>query len=232
MTDGKWMQNAIKFVSFTAMIFAVIACGNKQNESDTAKMQRDVTVPQGKTMLWNGSDFSNWVFVLEDTTVDPMDVWSIKDGVIHCAGNPFGYMRTKAKYSNYALHVEWRWPKEKTNSGVFLFMNGPDKVWPDTLVECQLEAGNAGDFVSFPGLTIHELAGKNSRVIPKKEKSNERPIGEWNTYDIRCSGDSVKVYVNGTFQNEASGFSVTSGSIGIQSEGKGIEFRNVYVEPL
>lgn len=226
------LNSMMSILGLALTILVLIACGGQSNQKNTAQMQKGVTVPQNKIVLWNGKDFSNWVFVLEDSTVDPMDVWSVRDGVIHCAGDPMGYMRTKNKYANYALHVEWRWPEVKSNSGVFLFMNGPDKVWPDTLVECQLQAGNAGDLVSFPGLKIRALEGKNSRVVPKQSASNERPVGEWNSYDIRSDGDTLTVNVNGKLQNKVVGFSVASGSIGLQGEGNDVEFRNVYVEPL
>ena len=67
--------------------------------------------------LFNGKDLTNWVFYLKDKTVDPATVFTVQNGVIHISGNPFGYMRTKDTYSDYRLHVEWRWPSEATNSG-------------------------------------------------------------------------------------------------------------------
>ena len=60
--------------------------------------------------LFNGKDLSNWNFVVDKNSVPADQVFSVRDGVIHIKGNPFGYMYTKEKYSNYKLHVEWRWP--------------------------------------------------------------------------------------------------------------------------
>ena len=40
------------------------------------------------------------------------------------------------------------------------------------------------------------------------------------------------VRVNGVLQNEVTGASVRSGAIGLQAEGKLVEFRNLVVEPL
>jgi hypothetical protein len=42
----------------------------------------------------------------------------------------------------------------------------------------------------------------------------------------------VIIRVNGVLQNEATGTSVDSGAIGLQAEGKVVEFRNIYLEPL
>ena len=36
------------------------------------------------------------------------DVWSIRDGVLHCKGKPTGYIRTDKDFDNYVLTVEQR----------------------------------------------------------------------------------------------------------------------------
>jgi len=38
--------------------------------------------------------------------------WSVKDGVMHANRSLGGYARTNVSYRDYALHVEWRWPKD------------------------------------------------------------------------------------------------------------------------
>jgi hypothetical protein len=45
-------------------------------------------------------------------------------------------------------------------------------------------------------------------------------------------GNTVIIRVNGVLQNQAAGTSVDSGAIGLQAEGKVVEFRNIYLEPL
>jgi hypothetical protein len=181
-----------------------------------------------KVVLFNGKDLSNWSFRLRDKSVDPSQVFTIKDGVINISGSPFGYMRTNGSYSDYTLHVEYRWPVEASNSGIFIHAQLPDTIWPKC-IECQLQAGKAGDFVLMGGSGMNEATGKNARMIPKKAESTEKPAGEWNTMEIICNANSVEVWVNGTMQNKGTGLSVTSGSICLQSEGKDIQFRNVYL---
>ncbi len=190
-----------------------------------------------KKMLWNGKDFSGWKLYVENKDVDVLDVWSVRDGVIHCKGEPDGYMRTEADYSNYKLHLEWRWVGKPTNSGVLLHAGGPDKVWP-RCIEAQLKSGNAGDFVLIGGTGIKvggkfiQDVGEEYVVVPKREESSERAPGQWNTYDIVCEGDSILCYVNGVLQNEGTGATQTSGKICLQSEGSPIEFRNIHIESL
>lgn len=184
-----------------------------------------------KIQLFNGKDLGNWIFKLKDPAVDPASVFSIKNGVIHITGNPFGYMRTKDSYSDYKLHVEWRWPAEPTNSGVFVNAQTPDSVWLKC-IECQLQSGNAGDFVCMNGADMLERTDKTKPFVKKREASSEKPAGEWNTMEVICIGNTIQVSVNGTIQNKGTDVSVTQGSICLQSEGKDVEFRNVYLTSL
>ena len=179
--------------------------------------------------LLNDQNLEGWQPCLKDTSVDPATVWSIKDGVLRCEGTPRGYLRTKEVYSNYKLHLEWRWPEKPTNSGVLLHISKPDKVWPKS-IEAQLMNRNAGDFYSIDGTTFNELT--DGRRVPKKHESNEKEPGQWNTYDIICKDNTITLYVNGLLQNTATQTSVDSGMIALQSEGSPIEFRNVILTPL
>ena len=164
--------------------------------------------PKQKVMLWNGKNFSGWKLYVPDETVDVDEVWTVKDGVVHCAGKPNGYMRTMRKYKDYRLHMEWRWAGEPANSGVLLHISGPDQIWP-RCVESQLMAGNAGDLVIIGGTGItvdgqdKQDAEKPYVIIPKKEQSSEKPAGQWNTYEIYCEKDTIRCFVNGVLQARA-----------------------------
>lgn len=191
---------------------------------------------QTRVVLFNGHDLSGWVPYASDVDADVPSIWSVRDGVLHCTGAPNGYLRTEADYRDYQLHLEWRWVEEASNSGVFVHLTGEDKLWPE-LIECQLWSGNAGDLVLFPGTSITyngetRTTEKSFLDLARREPSSENPVGEWNSYDIVCRGDTIRCSVNGVFQNEGTGASETWGEIGLQSEGGPIEFRNIYIEPL
>jgi len=49
---------------------------------------------------------------------------------------------------------------------------------------------------------------------------------------VECAGNNVKVFVNGKLVNEGTECNLSSGMIGIQSEGAEIEVRKIFVEPV
>jgi len=183
--------------------------------------------------LFNGKDLSNWEFVVDGNSVPADQVYSVEDGCILVQGMPFGYMYTKKTYRNYTLNVEWRWVDEPTNSGIFLIIAETTNPFPNG-IECQLAAGNAGDFVLLGGSDMLEYKTPEGRerprfpVIRKREESSEKPAGEWNKAKIIVNEGKITVYINDVFQNEATN-PVKEGHIGLQSEGKRINFRNVTV---
>ena len=68
--------------------------------------------------------------------------------------------------------------------------------------------------------------------VPMHGQSNEKPVGEWNTNVTVCAGNDVKACINGKFMNEITECTISSGFIGIQSEGGEIEIRKMSLEPL
>jgi len=224
--------NALRFLIFALIILTVTSSGiygqSRQKNTKSQKSRRSEKVAD--IQLFNGRNLSNWVFQLRDPVVDPATVFMVHDGVIHITGNPFGYMRTKDSYSEYKLHVEWRYPGEASNSGVFIHAQLPDTIWIRSF-ECQLAAGNAGDFICMNGTTMNEQKN-NSRVVKKMAASSEKPAGEWNTMEVTCKSNTIEVTVNGILQNKATGISQSKGHICLQSEGKDIEFRNVFITKL
>ncbi len=214
------MKTLFKSVLFFAVVFLVLSCGSEK-----------------KTVLFNGQDLTNWTIFTGDEDVDPGDVFWVEDGILNTSGEPFGYLRSKESYSNYKLHVEWRWPGEPTNSGVLLHVQGSDRIFPHC-IECQLMHGNAGDIVLMgagAGVTVRDssyLVTSDERFylsIPKFEDSSEKAAGEWNSYDITSLNGELEIVVNGVVQHTATEVTMNEGNIALQSEGSPLQFRNIYL---
>jgi hypothetical protein len=192
--------------------------------------------------LFNGTSLDGWGYYLVNPNVKMTDVWSVKDGVLICKGEPAGYLATEKDYTNFKLIVEWRWPEGKKpgNSGVLMRVTGEPKALPKC-VEAQLQHENAGDFWAFHGFKI---SGEPARTIQKKDeqygevtgirkiKGNEKKPGEWNTCEITAEGGAVTVAVNGEVLNKAADCEVVAGKIALQSEGGEIHFRRVELTPI
>jgi hypothetical protein len=193
-----------------------------------------------KVDLFNGENLDNWNIFVSTDDVKPSDLFWVEDGVINTSGKPKGYIRTKEVYSNYKLHVEWRWVEEPTNSGVLIHVQGDDMLWPLS-IECQLMNEKAGDLVLFgkgTGITIKDSTylfrseEKRNAVIGKFDAVSENPAGEWNSYEITSLDGTLEVIVNGVLQNAGTDMTPTSGNILLQSEGSPMQFRNIYLENL
>jgi len=198
---------------------------------------------KGSTQLFNGKDLQGWKCVLADSKVKMEDVWSVKDGVIICKGDPIGYLYQDIAYTNFDLVVEYRWaPGAKPgNSGLFSRINGQPRALP-RCVETQLKHGSAGDILTLQGMNMstnqprsffiknHALAGDIAGVNKLEDK--EKAPGEWNRVEIQARGSQYTVWMNGQKINEATDIEVTSGPVGLQSEGGEIHFRSVNVIPM
>jgi len=196
--------------------------------------------------LFNGENLEGWSHRLwaEDgsaATLTKEDVWSVKDGVLICKGQPLGYLQTDSSYRDYVLNLEWRWPDQPTNSGVLLRIAAEPETFLPKCVEAQLQHGSAGDLYGFFGSSLSGDPERYNLIETKKIgnfhavgkiKALENPPGEWNHYRIEVKGDTIKVFINGELANEADGLDVVAGPIGLQSEGSEIHFRNIRLEPL
>ncbi len=200
--------------------------------------------PVGEPLpLFDGKSLDGWRYYLEDHLVGMEDVWSVRDGLLICKGEPLGYLYTKRPFKNFRLLVEWRWaPGTKPgNSGVLMRINGKPMPLPRCL-EAQLMSGNAGDLYGFHGMKLagdearfreaegHAIGG-HLRGVSKITGAEKEP-GQWNTYDIHVEGANIKVRINDQLANEATGAELVAGPIGLQSEGGEIHFRKLVITPL
>jgi len=185
------------------------------------------------------------------------DTWTWKAGVLLCSGKPIGVMRTREKFTNFELVVEWRHLRSGGNSGVFAWV--PDEALaqlkPDALpeygIEVQMldhgfreqyekESGRKGDWFTTHGdifavgkskLTpFPPLSPDGSRSFPRKERS--RGVHEWNHYYVRGINGELRLWVNGEEVSGGRDASPRTGYLCLEAEGSPVEFRNIRLREL
>lgn len=184
-------------------------------------------------VLLHRNDLDGWKVFPESKSAD-QPTWSVKDGVLNCAGTPVGYLATEKKFQDFELEVEWRFLSEKGagNSGVLLLVQDKDEVWPRSM-EAQLESRHAGDIWNigdFPAKV--DAARTQGRRTERRGACAEKPLNDWNRYRIVCAGGRLELYVNGELQNVATDVGNLPGRIALQSEGSFIQFRNIRIRSV
>jgi hypothetical protein len=148
---------------------------------------------------------------------------------IVCDGNGgHEWLRFNRELTNFTFHVKWRFTpvttaNPKYNSGVFFRNNLDGSIWH------QAQTTQAGGYIF--GLT--PVDGKPTRFNLQKDMTENRvkAAGEWNTFDIRCVGDTCTLAVNGKVVNTAK-VGQTKGYVGLESEGYLITFKDFRLREL
>jgi hypothetical protein len=164
--------------------------------------------------------------------VAPAAIWSVRDGVIVCAGKPNGFLRSRKTYRNFVLRAEWRFepegwkgaPVKWPNAGFFIFAGEVKDGWPMSL-EVQGYHGEAGSLFGVRGGKV-EGAKRGPFVTDRP------PLGSWDKYEITAREGSVRVVLNGKLVNEGSNAVPSEGNICLQSEGWPVWYRNVEIREL
>jgi hypothetical protein len=111
----------------------------------------------------------------------------------------------------------------KYNSGVFFRNNDDGAIWH------QAQTGAAGGYIF--GVTPVEGKPKSFNLRNEMKENRMKPAGQWNTYDIRCVGDTCTLNVNGMIVSTVK-LSVDKGYVGLESEGYQITFKDMKLRQL
>lgn len=188
--------------------------------------------------------------------------------VIHISGDIFASLATKAEYANYHLRLEFKWGEKvygKRNSGLLYHSYGPfgaafgtwmaniehqlmhdnlgdTYLMANTWCETKVQKGDDGKtfFYNPNGQVAAFSETDNGRSI-KKMKDAEKPLGEWNTVDLYCFGQTSVHVVNGQVVmintncskiENGQKIPLTKGKIQLQSEGGEFFIRKVEIEKI
>ena len=192
--------------------------------------------PSGWVDIMPHDSFQGWtrVAIPPDKPLDPVSQWKLpKDrGTILCEGDHgHEWLRYDRELANFLLHVEWRFEKREGlkgyNSGVFVRNDLDGRVWH------QAQVGTLA-FIFGQTLWHGELSPAIDEMWknPPPEVNPLHPIGEWNTYEIRCDGPKITLWVNDILTGQFGVPEVPKGYFGMEAEGYRIEFRNIKLKAL
>jgi hypothetical protein len=185
--------------------------------------------PNGSLPLKVGN-LTGWNAFFQNGNAQAEDEFSITSkGVLSLQASHEGYLRTEKPYQDFVLTFDWRFPRggkqSGSGSGILLGL-GDEDGWLSQGVEVQIASRNCGDLWVYDGIRFdgQTSEGRFGRV-PKKMGA-EKPIGEWNAYEIRCEGRKISVRLNGKLVNEATSDRPITGRMGLISQGTEVEFRD------
>ena len=177
------------------------------------------------------------------------DGFELQDGVLaFLAAGSSPYLKTKDDFQDFELRLDFK-TAFMANSGLFLRAARTDKDPAYSGCEIQILDDFNWEEVTQSTLRPYQFTGSLYGAVPAGDHGALRPIGWWNTYQVRYEGSQLTVRLNGhelysvdTHSLEANppfADRATTGFIGLQRhapsqvEGRAYAwFRNVYVREL
>jgi hypothetical protein len=186
--------------------------------------EADCRPETGYVPLFDGSSTAGWRqagpggFTLGDGTLTSQGGL----GMLWYSGREFT--------GDYSLKLDWRMDGDD-NSGVLVGFPASDDPWSAVHngYEVQIDATDSAD------RTTGAVYGFRSADVAARDAALNPP-GEWNTYEIRVTGERLEVFLNGRkindFTNTDPARSLAQGYVGLQNHGDGdqVSFRNVRVK--
>lgn len=208
----------------------------------------------GETVLFDGSGLEAWEFArgaweIEDdgSLVCRMETVEGDDGTTKA--RPMGYIWTREDFGDFELSLSYKL-SEAANSGVFYRVDKRDPVHLGMEVQLMDDAGWQKE--KGPLEARKRNGSFYEGLAPEAEPA--KPVGEWNTFELRCVGPLMTCRINGVRVFEAdvddwseagrnpdggpNKFKVAikdkprSGRIGLQNHGQVVWFRDIKVKRL
>ncbi|WP_395570405.1 lectin [Streptomyces sp. BK79] len=184
----------------------------------------DCRAETGYTALFDGSSTSGW------KQAGPGG-FTLADGTLTSHGGlGMHWYSAKEFTGDYSLKLDWKAAGDD-NSGVFIGFPASDDPWTavNNGYEIQIDATDAAE------RTTGAVYGFQSADVAARDAALNPP-GEWNTYELRVTGERLEIFLNGSkindFTNTDPARSLRQGHIGIQNHGDGddVSFRNIRIK--
>lgn len=184
----------------------------------------------GFVSLFDGKTLDGWI---GDTKG-----YVVEDGLLVC--KPGGNLYTEKEYADFIFRFDFKLTPG-ANNGVGI-RTPSDCNAAYCAMEIQILDNTAKQYEHLQPYQYH---GSIYGVVPAK-RGFLKPVGEWNTEEIRCQGSRVTITLNGTVIVDADlaeidepmdhrdhpGLHREKGHIGFLGHGTRVEFRNIRIKEL
>jgi Domain of Unknown Function (DUF1080) len=208
-------------------------------------------VDPGFTQLFNGKDFSGWVYGRRPDGKENRSGkgYQIDNGVIFSTKEDGGNLFTEKTYADFVFRFEFKLTENANNGiGIRAPLQG-DSAYLGMEIQVLDDSGS-----QYKNLEPGQYHGSIYKVVPAK-RGFQKPVGEWNTEEITAKGRHITVKLNGTTIVDADldsvkdeailkehrdltkpegsrGIANTTGHIGLLGHGARVEFRNLRIKEL
>ena len=249
------MSRAIRFAAVTTLsaCFAsalVYAADKPAGESakPAASAAGSAATDEGFTPLFNGKDLTGWVYGSKKDKAGKVDEnkagagYQVKEGgVLYSTVKDGGNLYTEKEYADFVFRFEFKLTPNANNGVAIRAPLTGDSAYAGMEVQILDDSGDKYAGKLKPG----QFHGSVYLVFPAKPGSL-KPVGEWNTEEIRVEGTKIRVTVNGQVIVDADindvkdeailkkhpGLKNKKGHIGFLGHGAEVEFRNIRVKEL
>src|SRR6266545_1948571 len=204
----------------------------------------------GFTPLFNGKDLTGWVYGTRRGAPNKTgECYQVANGVLFTTKEDGGNLFTEKEYADFILRFEFKLTENANNGiGIRAPLEG-DVAYVGMEIQVLDDSGS-----QYTNLLPGQYHGSIYRVVPAK-RGFQKPVGEWNSEEIRAQGRHITVILNGTTIVDANlddvkdeevlkehrdlskpegsrGIANTKGHIGLLGHGARVEFRNIRVKEL
>ena len=247
------------------IVSLLVACMMIISSGSLTAQEKCMYSEAGYTSLFNGKDLTGWKIPEGDN-----GHWNVIDGVIDYDARSEAErdknLWTEEEFEDFKLHIEWRFKgygdhlfpmptilpdgnyvkdengktieplRPNSDSGILLKRAGQANLWCWSVGSGELW-----------GVRTNQDLPAEVRAAAVPSENADRPVGQWNAFDITVKGDRITVVNNGivVIHNALFPGLDKKGPVGLQHHGgvnretgklQGasslVQFRNIWIKPL